>query len=53
MIHFAGDAAVAALALRLASPAGVFPASEGEAAVDEDAVVDDVVEAVVVSRSVE
>ena len=53
MIQRAGDAAVAALALRLASPAVVVPANEGEATVDEDAVVDDVVEAVVVSRSVE
>jgi hypothetical protein len=47
MIQRAGDAAVAALALRLASPAVVVPAVDGEA------VVDDVVEAVVASRSVE
>ena len=47
VIQRAGDAAVAALALRLASPAVVVPATDGEA------VADDVVEAVVASRSVE
>ena len=52
MIQRAGDAAVAALAVRFASPAVVVPVFNGEAPTGE-ALVDDVVEAVVVSPSVE
>lgn len=52
MIQRAGDAAVAALAVRFASPAVVVPVFRVDALLGE-ALVDDVVEAVVVSRSVE